>query len=123
MAGTTLIFWDTKVLPEGSTDNKETQIESTSTIGMLTVRKGTVITDRYMLQMDLTAVVKIENDKYVVVDHHIDEYGIGSSLQEAEQDLFDSLVDYLVSLERRESRLADKELHNLQLLRTMLTRT
>jgi len=120
--GTTLIPYDTGVSPVPRREENGTPIESTGTIGMLTVFKDTVINDNYMLQMDLIAEVRIENDKYVVVDHQVNEYGIGNSREEAQQDLLDSLVDYLASLEKRERRLADRELHNLQLLRNMLAR-
>lgn len=120
--GTTVVPYDTKASPMASRRDGGTPIESTGTIGMLTVFKDTVINDNYRLQMDLIAVVKVEDDKYVVVDYQIDEYGIGDSQEEAQQDLFDSLVDYLESLERRENRIADRELRNLQLLRSMLSR-
>lgn len=103
-------------------ERKGSQVQLVSTIGMLTVAKDRAINDRYKLGADLTAEVKIEGDKYVAVDYWVDEFGIGDSLQEAQQDLLDSLVDYLLSLERRENRLGDKERFNLQLLRSMVVR-
>lgn len=121
--GTTVIPYDTQVSPMPSREEKGSQVQLTGTIGVLTLPKNAVISERYMLQTDLTAVVKVEDDKYVVVDYRVNEYGIGNSQQEAQQDLFDSLVDYLESLEKREHRLADRELHNLQLLRNMLARS
>jgi len=90
---------------------------------MLTIPRERVIKRNYILQADLVAEVRFETDKYVVVDYQVDEYGISDSWQEAEQDLLDSLVDYLTSLEKRENRLGDRELHNLQLLRNMLARS
>ncbi len=120
--GTTLSNYETVGSPEGIAEGKGSQVQLVSTIGMLTVPKDIVINDRYKLGAGLTAEVKIEDDKYVVVDYRVDEYGIGDSPQEAQQDLLDSLVDYLVSLERRENRLGDKERLNLQVLRTILAR-
>lgn len=121
--GTILMVYDTKATPLGSLEEeKRSPVPLSSTIGINILLKGTVINDRYTLGEDLTAVVKVENDKYVVVDYQVDEYGIGNSIAKAQQDLLDSLVDYLASLEKREHRLADRELHNLQLLRNMLAR-
>lgn len=122
--GTTLVVPpDTAVSPVTSRREGGTQVRLVGTVGVLRLPKGAVISSGYRLQNDLTAEVKIENDKYVVVDHILDEYGIGDSLEKAQQDLLDSLVDYLVSLERREHHLADRELHKLQLLRNTLTRS
>lgn len=110
--GTTPILYDTCVSP----------FQLTGTVGVVRFSKNAIVGERYMLQTDLTAEVKMENDKYVVVDYQLDEYGIGNSLQEAQEDLLDSLVDYMMSLEKREDRLADRELHNLQILRNLLTK-
>lgn len=118
--GTTLTSYDTKGSPKAFSDVNQTPIQLTSTIGMLTVRRERIIKDNYTLQVDLVAEVKVESDKYVVVDYQVDEYGIGDSMQEAEQDLVNSLVDYLVSLERRQTHLGDRERHNLDILRTIL---
>ncbi len=124
MAGTKSVAYETTRSPDVLETSREgkTPIPLTSTIGMLTVPADTRITDHYILQVDLTAEVRVENDKYVVVDSQVDEYGMGDSRQEAQQDLFDSLVDYLKSLERRENRLGDRERRNLQILRSMLTK-
>jgi hypothetical protein len=89
---------------------------------MLIIPKDTAIQSNYKLKVDLVAEVKVENDKYVVVDYQVDEYGMGDSLQEAKQDLLASLVDYLTSLERRENRLGDRERRNLQALRNILAK-
>ena len=120
--GTMLATHSTVVSPVAQRGEKRSQIELTSTVGVVVFPKNAVISNRYILQMDLIAEVKVENDKYVLVEHQLDEYGIGNSLQEAQEDLLNSLVDYLTSLEKRENRLADRELHNLQLLRNMLAR-
>ena len=109
--GTTIIPYDTKVSPVPSREEKGTQVQLTGTVGVLIFPRNTAISERYRLQIDLTALARVEDDKYVVVDHRVNEYGIGNSLQEAQQDLFDSLVDYLESLEKREHRLADREIH------------
>lgn len=123
VTGTTPMVYETKVTPRGSiNEEKRSPVQLIGTVGMWTLKRNEGISEHYILQTDLTAVVRIENDKYVVVDYQLDEYGIGNSLEEAKQDLLDSLVDYLESLERREHRLADRELHNLQLLRNMLAR-
>ncbi len=121
-AGTILTTYDTTGSPESFPELKGTEIEIklVSTIGMLTIPNERVIKGNYILQRDLVAVVKFEGDKYVVVDYQVDEYGIGDSWQEAEQDLLDSLVDYLTSLEKRENRLGDRERHYLQALRNIL---
>jgi len=119
MAGTTLIHYDTVELPRGVIADSGTKNRLISTIGMLTVPKDTSITSQHVLQVDLIAIVKVEDDKYVIVDHQVDEYGIGDSFQEAQQDLFESLIDYRISLERREDRLGDRERLNLQILRSM----
>lgn len=122
--GTALVVLpDTVASPIPSGERKETQVQLISTIGMLRLPKDTVISSDYKLQNDLTAEVKIENGKYVILDYQVDEYGIGDTPEEAQQDLLDSLVDYLTSLEKREHRLADRELHKLRLLRNMLARS
>jgi len=121
MPGTILETYETKGSPEAFRQERGTTIQLISTIGMLTVPRGTVINNNYKFQTDLTTEVRFEDDKYVVVDYQIDEYGIGDSVQEAQQDLFSSLLDYLMSLERREKRLGNRERRNLQILRQMLT--
>ncbi len=120
--GTRLTHYETVGSPQGFIEERGTPLRLTSTVGMLTVPRDTVISNNYKLKVGLTAEVKVEDDKYVVIDYEVDEYGIGNSLEEAQQDLFDSLVDYLVSLERRENRLGDRERHNLQILRSILTK-
>ena len=124
--GTTLIHYDTVELPKTSIEDGGTQIRSQirliSTIGMLTVLKGAVLRGGYKLNADLIAEVRVEDDRYVVVEYKVDEYGIGDSMHDAQQDLLDSLVDYITSLERRENRLGDRERDNLQVLRNILTR-
>lgn len=120
--GTSVWLYDTSVSPAVPREEERTHVQLISTIGVLIFRENTVISDRYVLRTELTAEVRMENGNYVVVDYQLDEYGIGNSLQEAQQDLLDSLVDYLVSLEKREHRLADRELRKLQLLRNMLIR-
>jgi len=122
LVGTTSYNYETIGSPEGYVEIKGTPIELTSTVGVLIVPKDRVVSNDYILQVDLIAEVKFEDDKYVVIDYRVDEYGIGNSLQEAERDLLDSLIDYLESLEKRENRLGDRELHNLQILRTILVK-
>lgn len=121
--GTQVVLYGTVVSPVTPRIEEGTRLSLSSTIGVLRFPKDTVINKDYKLQVDLTAEVKTESDKYVVFDYQVNEYGMGNSLEEARQDLLDSLVDYLVSLEKREHRLATRELHNLQLLRNMLART
>jgi len=118
------ITYYTDVLPEGFPVNSGTsaQLNLISTIGMLTVGKGARITAEYNLKEALIAEVKLEDENYVVVEYRTDEYGVGESMEEAQQDLLNSLVDYLHSLERREERLGDKEYHNLQALRNIITK-
>ena len=118
------IVYYTDVLPEGFPTNNgiNTELNLVSTIGVLTVGDGACITDEYKLKETLYALVKLEDENYVVVENRIDEYGIGESMEEARQDLFDSLVEYLHSLEKREARLGDRERHNLQVLRNIITR-
>ena len=106
----------------GGINVKNVQIGLISTIGMLTVGKGAYINDEYKLKEYLTAEVKIEDGKYVVVEYAVDEYGIGESLEEAQQDLLNSLVEYLGSLEKREERLGDRERQNLKILRDVLVK-
>jgi len=120
MPGTILTTYDTKGSPESFPELRQTEIQFVSTIGMLTIPRGKVIKRNYMLQADMVAEVRFESDKYVVVDYQVDEYGIGDSRQEAEQDLLDSLVDFLTSLERRENRLGDRERRYLEVLRNIL---
>jgi hypothetical protein len=117
-----LTIYDTKWSPDSFPELRRTELQSVSTIGMLTIHRERVIKRNYILQVDLVAEVRFENDKYVVVDYAVDEYGIGDSSQEAEQDLLDSLVDYLTSLEKRENRLGDRERRYLQALRNILRR-
>ena len=121
-AGTRLTYYETVGLPQMFIENVATPLSLTSTVGWLTVPRDTVISDECKLKVDLIAEVKVEDDKYVVTDYEVDEYGIGDSLQEAQQDLFDSLVDYLASLARRENRLGDRERQSLQVLRSILAK-
>ena len=118
------IAYYTDVLPEGFPVNSGTnaELDLISTIGMLTVKEDARITDEYKLKETLIAIVKLEDENYVVVENRTDEYGVGESMEEAQQDLFNSLVDYLHSLEKREERLGDRERHNLQVLRNILTK-
>ncbi len=118
------IVYETRSLPVGTSMHGGTNVKLNliSTIGMLTIGKGAHITDEYNLKESLVAEVKLEEDKYVVVEYMVDEYGIGESLEEAQNDLFNSLADYLNSLEKREARLGDRERQNLQVLRNMLTK-
>jgi len=116
------IAYYTDVLPEGFPVNNGTNAELNliSTIGVLTVGEGAQIDDEYKLKETLIAIVKLEDGNYVVVENRTDEYGIGESMEEAQQDLFNSLVDYLHSLEKREKILGDREQYNLQVLRNIL---
>jgi len=116
------IVYYTDVLPDGFPVNNGTsaQLNLISTIGVLTVGEGACITDEYKLKETLTAEVRLEDENYIVVEYRTDEYGIGESMEEAQQDLFNSLVDYLHSLEKREGRLGDRERRNLQVLRNIL---
>ena len=118
------IVYYTDVLPEGFPVNSGTnaELKLISTIGVLTVGEGARITDEYKLKETIFAIVKLEDENYVVVENQTDEYGVGESREEAQQDLFNSLVDYLHSLEKREERLGDRERHHLQVLRNILTK-
>ena len=118
------IVYYTDALPEGFPEKNGTSIKLNliSTIGVLTVREGASITDEYKLKEALIAEVRMEEESYVVVEYRTDEYGVGESMEKAQQDLFDSLVDYLHSLEKREGKLGDREHHNLQVLRSILTK-
>lgn len=118
------ITYYTDVLPEGFPINSGTnaELELISTIGVLTVGEGASITDEYKLKETLIAIVKLEDGNYIIVENRTDEYGIGESKEEAQQDLFNSLIDYLRSLEKREEKLGDKERHHLQVLRNILTK-
>ncbi len=122
--GTMLANHETIGSPQPFSEEKGSQTlrELTSTIGVLSIPKDLVIDDKFALQVDLVAEVRFEKDKYVVVDYQVDEYGIGDSLELAREDLIGSLVDYLASLERRENRLADRERHTLQVLRSILAK-
>ena len=122
MPGTMLTIYDTKGSPDSFPESRRTPLQLVSTIGVLTIPRERVIKRSYILQVDLVAEVRFESDKYVAVDYQVDEYGIGDSSQEAEQDLLDSLVDYLTSLEKRENRLRDRERRYLQGLRNILRR-
>ncbi len=114
----------TDVMPEVFPVNSGTvtKFNLISTIGVLTVKEGAHVTDEYKLKETLFAEVKLEDGNYIVVEHRTDEYGVGESMEEAQQDLFNSLVDYLHSLEKREDRLGDREHKNLQVLRDILTK-
>ena len=117
------ITYYTDVLPGGFPVNSPiNQLNLISTIGVLTVKEGARITDEYKLKETLIAIVKLEDENYIVAENRTDEYGVGESMEEAQQDLFNSLVDYLHSLEKREERLGDRERDNLQVLRNILTK-
>jgi len=120
MEGTILTVYDTKWSPESFPELEQTEVQLVSTIGVLTIPNERVIKGNYILRRDLFAEVKFESGKYLAVDYQVDEYGIGDSLQEAEKDLLDSLVDYFTSLEKRENRLSDREHNYLQALRNIL---
>jgi len=122
ISGNALFVYSTSFSPESNPVNVGTSIRLISTIGMLTIGEGTLVTDEYKLKEALTAEVKVEDGQYIVVEYRTDEYGIGGSRKEAQQDLLHSLVDYLTSLERREDRLGNRELVNLQTLRNMLVK-
>lgn len=121
-AGSALRDYNTRKSPLPFIAEEGTPIKLISTIGILTIPRGTVINENYRFQVDLIAEVKFEDDKYLVADYQIDEYGMGNSIYEAQKDLFASLVDYLRSLEKRENRLGDRELRNLDILRRLLAK-
>jgi hypothetical protein len=99
-----------------------TQPTLTNTTGVCYFPQDTNIKNKYTLQANLFAEVKTENDKYIAFDYQINEYGIGDSPEEACEDLLGSLVDYFISLEKREKRLATTELQKLQILRNLLAK-
>lgn len=126
-AGTALlaynaIYRDTWTTPSAYKEEGYSKIKLISTIGVLIVFENIVIDDNYSLAVNITAEVKFESNKYVVVEHYVDEYGIGDTIESAQKDLLLSLVDYLTSLERRENRLGDTEKRNLGILRGILKR-
>ncbi len=118
------IVYYTDTLPEAFPTNSGTsgQLNLISTIGVMTVKEDEHITDEYKLRETIIAIVKLEDENYVIVENRTDEYGVGQSMEEAQQDLFNSLVEYLHSLEKREDRLGDRERQNLQALRDILVK-
>lgn len=97
----------------------------TLSFGIQVVPEGTEIEGTpYKLASDMVVEVVVEclEDEGPVIarTHLVDEYGIGTSLQEAILDLLASLADYLMSLERRKEQLGEPMLLDLKNLRTLL---
>ena len=116
------IVYCTELLTEGYPISGGTSnpLNLISSIGMLTIERGSHVTEEYRLKEQLTTEVRFEDEKYIIVDYRTNEYGIGGSILEAQKDLFNSFVGYLSSLEKREGNLGEKEKHNLNTLRNIL---
>lgn len=75
------------------------------------------------LTTDLTVIVQSSQKEMLArTDNTVREYGVGTSLDEAIQDLLTSLSDYRESLEAREKTLGEEGLEDLRLLRALIRR-
>lgn len=118
------------ILPHSITDKLQHDVRVSGTpevsplvVGIAPIPKGTVIGDGFWrLGLDLIVEIRREGSNIVAIDHSVDEYGVGKSSEEALADLLLSLVDYRLSLEKRENRLAAKERGDLTQLRRSLER-
>lgn len=86
------------------------------TISAETMIKGTT----WKTVKDLAVEVKKEDGKAFAILNNIDEYGIGDSIETAIEDLLISLVDYLMSLEKRSDKLGTNDQSALMSLRGMI---
>ena len=76
------------------------------------------------LAADLVVEIQTSGQKVLAVAHQltVEEYGSGTSLEEAVQDLLTSLPDYRESLEEREERLGAPAVADLARLRKVIRR-
>lgn len=75
------------------------------------------------LATDLTVSVQASREEVLANTHMtVQEYGVGSTLDEAIQDLLTSLSDYRESLEAREKTLGKEALKDLGQLRALIRR-
>ena len=73
------------------------------------------------LATDLTVIVRTSREEVLANTHMtVQEYGVGSTLDEAIQDLLTSLSDYRESLEAREKTLGKEALEDLKQLRALI---
>lgn len=97
--------------------------ELSQTLGVLFILQNTNIEGTsWKLGEDLIFLLSHQGCQVIAQAYQLDEYGIGSSLQEAIGDLLTSLVDYRESLEKRAGQLGDTMFRHLQLLRLLLTK-
>lgn len=81
-----------------------------------TIIKGTP----FKLASDLVVELLGDESQIIAKVRLVDEYGMGTSPDEAIRDLLTSLADYLSSLERREAQIGESLTRDLQNLRTLL---
>jgi len=118
------------VLPPPTTEIVKHEVEVSGTdetfsvqVSIASIPKETIIgSGPWKTRLDSVAEVKLEGSSIVAMRYDVDEYGIGQSTREALADLLVSLVDYRLSLEKREKKLAAKEQADLALLRVLLER-
>jgi hypothetical protein len=98
-------------IPERITNNP------ISSVGIITILKGAQIVGGWETKMDLFVELKQEASNFIAVNHEVEEYGIGQVKSAAIEDLLNSLVDYCISLGKREGKLAEREQGDLANLR------
>ena len=76
------------------------------------------------LTADLVVEIQTSGKKVLAVSHHltVEEYGEGTSVEEAVQDLLTSLSEYRESLEEREARLGSSAAEDLAKMRSIIRR-
>jgi len=83
---------------------------------------GIPIRAGWRLASSLMVVIRTEENHFVANVPFVDEYGLGATGEAALEDLLTSLVDYLESLLRRESRLSEPLKRDLENLKKVLAK-
>jgi hypothetical protein len=91
-----------------------------SNSGIFSIKQGTLIANGWKISSDLIVELKQEDSNFIAINHEVEEYGIGKTESEAIQDLMTSLVDYRISLGKRETKLAPVERTDLSNLKRLL---
>ena len=93
----------------------------TSASGMYLLPAGYTWGNRWRLEEDLVAEVRMTSEAVLLLCHGLlEQYGAGNTLDEAIWDLLTSLSDLRESDERHESNLAPDDRERLAMLRRLL---
>ena len=93
----------------------------TRTEGIRVVHAGTPIeSTEWKLRSDLVAHVRFDGATVVATNHEVEEYGAGSTVEEAVKDLLASLANYIEALLAQEYRLDSTLQGHLRALNLLL---